>query len=179
MSEEYNFIRDYIEKNPDVKERFLSAYWFKKFNNYLFTYNRIDINYKKEFIKFFSNEFKNAVKDKEPVFELLRSGELKTLKLIIKNPMRFYRKTLNRLSLTEKIFSIRNLRNRNRVHKIIRICGIKLKFRNKAKEREIMAKERQDMLCRIKAQNDRILKYLEQTLRPDTSISEEMKICQK
>ena len=44
--------------------------------------------------------------------------------LVIDNPMKFYREKLNRLPLTEKIFSVRN----EGVRKVICIFGVKIKF---------------------------------------------------
>ena len=154
INKEYELMLYYLNQNSELKEIFAPVYWRNKFRDYTWTYNRIDIKYKKEFLKVFSEEFKKAIKNKEPVFELLRPYETERLQLLIKNPVKFYRKTLNRLSLTEKIFSVKNLRNRNRVHKIVRICGLKLKFRNKAKEREIMAEEQKAQLKKIMRERD-------------------------
>ena len=79
----------------------------------------------------------------------------------------------------QNIFCIKNVQSSSKVHKVITICGLKLKFRNKKKEREIAAKEQRDMLYCIKAQNDSILKYLEQGINFETSPEKEKEICKK
>ena len=63
MKEEYDYILNYLNNNPELKEKFIKMYQYKKFHNYIFNYNRIDIKFKKEFLKVFSNEFKIAVKN--------------------------------------------------------------------------------------------------------------------
>ena len=105
----------------------------------------------------------------------------KILKMVKYNPLvnQFIMENHIMLLFWKKIFSVKNKRSHNKVHKVITICGLKLKFRNKKKEREIAAKEQRDTLYCIKAQNDSILKYLEQGINFETSSEKEKEICKK
>ncbi len=121
MKYEYDFIMEFLNNNPDIKTRLLPIYWVKKYNNYMFTFDRIDISFKKEFLKVFSKEFKLAEKRKELDWDIFTLNKQRKLKLIIKNPMKFYR-----YSLVKQIFSIKN----KDWHKVITLMGLKLKLKN-------------------------------------------------
>ena len=160
FNREFEFIQDYLERNPELKKIYSEAYWHRKFSSYLWNLKRIDLKFKKEFLKVFFAEFKQAEKNKELDYSLFRPHELKMLKLLLRSPEKFYRKSLNRLSLFQKIFSIKNTQTYGKIHKIVRICGLKFKFRNKSKEAEIKLEEQRRAILHIKAQNEKILKYL-------------------
>lgn len=160
INKEYEYIMNYLDKNSELKKVFASVYWHNKFKDYMWTYNRIDKTYKKEFLKVFAQEYSQVYKNKEAELSLFYPSELKRLSLLIKNPVKFYRKSLNRLSLIQKIFSINNVRSYNKVHKTVRVFGVKLKFRNKAKELEIELEGARQLLSHIKSQNEEILRYM-------------------
>ena len=54
MCEEYDFIRNFLLKNPKLEKKFIEMFFWKKYSNYLFTYKRIDAAYKQDFMKRFS-----------------------------------------------------------------------------------------------------------------------------
>lgn len=127
MKEEYDYILNYLNNNPELKEKFIKMYQYKKFHNYIFNYNRIDIKFKKEFLKVFSNEFKIAVKNGEIDWDLFQKHEAKKLKLIINKPAKFYRLSLSKMTILERIFHI----TKDGIYKKIYFCGIKIKFKDK------------------------------------------------
>lgn len=127
MKEEYDYIKKILETNPVLKEKYMGICFYKRFENYIFTFNRIDIKYKKMFLESISKEFKEAYKHKEIDEKYFSPYWLEMLHTIKENPMKFYRKKLNRLSLAEKIFSIKN----HGTHKIVRFLGFKLKVKSK------------------------------------------------
>jgi len=61
-SDEYKYIYNFLEKNPELKEKFIYIYSVKKYQHFKFTMQRIDIKFQAEFLKYFSNEFKNMKK---------------------------------------------------------------------------------------------------------------------
>lgn len=69
MSLEYQYIRDFLKKHPEIESKFLKAFYLKKFNAYSFTFNRIDQSEKKHFLYNFVKEFEiaynNGVLDSE------------------------------------------------------------------------------------------------------------------
>ncbi len=60
MNVEYDYIRDILMRDQALWERFKYIYWWKKYFNYWFTYNRIDTSYKKEYMERMRQEYKRA-----------------------------------------------------------------------------------------------------------------------
>ena len=83
MKEEYDFIREFLEKRPELKKKFLGIFHYKKYHNYMFTLNRIDKKYKTLFLETFRNEFKEAFEKCEIDENIFRQDELENLKKII------------------------------------------------------------------------------------------------
>ena len=61
MNVEYDHIRDLLMQDREVWERFQYMYWWIKYRNYWFTYNRIDDSYKPEYLERMRQEFKRAM----------------------------------------------------------------------------------------------------------------------
>ena len=125
INSEYDWIKGLLEQDSELKSRFLGIYFLKKYHNYMFTFRRVSQKFKKLFLKTFSQEFKEDKEKNELDLSQFSDGEKKVLDLIIRHPMKFYRQELNRPSLLEKIFSVRN----NGDKKVIRILGFKIKYR--------------------------------------------------
>lgn len=62
MNVEFDHIRDLLMKDREIWERFQSMYWWLKYRNYWFTYNRIDDKYKEEYLNRMRQEFKRALR---------------------------------------------------------------------------------------------------------------------
>ena len=99
MCNEYDFIYKFLCKDPIRKQRFSSAYWFRKLCNYHHTVNRIAFDHKLDFIRRFSYEFATAQENGELRLDYIQErGEryVKTLMKIINNPEEyFYEKICN------------------------------------------------------------------------------------
>lgn len=91
MKDEYDFIRNFLEKNPILLERYLGVYWFKKFHNYLFTYNRVAPEYKTMFLDHFSTEFENALDRREIEEKVFSTTDIKTMHKIVSSPEKFHK----------------------------------------------------------------------------------------
>lgn len=61
MNVEYDHIRDLLMRDPEIWDRFQYMYWWKKYHNYWFTYNRIDDSYKEEYMERMCQEFRRAL----------------------------------------------------------------------------------------------------------------------
>ena len=61
MNVEYDHIRDLLMRDRALWERFQYMYWWEKYHNYWFTYNRIDESYKEEYLDRMRQEFKRAM----------------------------------------------------------------------------------------------------------------------
>lgn len=61
MNIEYDYIRDLLMRDRELWERFQYMYWWKKYHNYWFTYNRIDDSYKEEYLDRMRQEYKRAM----------------------------------------------------------------------------------------------------------------------
>ena len=134
MKEEYDFIQNFLDKNEDIKKLFLEIYWYKKFQNYLFTYKRIADEYKEEFALVFHNEFKEAMENKLINMKLFKPKEKALLKTIIYNKKDFYKKCCIGGSFINKIFNIRNHYSLEGKEKIITLLGNEIRIKVKSKK---------------------------------------------
>jgi hypothetical protein len=79
-----------VEANPDIKSAHLETFLSKKFHNYLYTYNRIANEYKLDFLKRFSEEFRESYEKEEFTKRMLDSGYMSILERIMEDPEQFY-----------------------------------------------------------------------------------------
>lgn len=83
MNTEYGFIYDFLDRNPELKEKFISIYHVIKFNNYMFNLYRIADSLKPEFLRSFADEFKEAEAKGELNRDVFTSYEWSTLRHIM------------------------------------------------------------------------------------------------
>ena len=92
MCEEYDFIRDFIDKNPvinenlDFKKKLLYVYQLKRYHNYVFTLNRIGSEFHKMFLEKFHKDYVLAAENNELNREFFSYREWNLLQKIIKDP---------------------------------------------------------------------------------------------
>ena len=90
MNIEYDYIRGILTQNEEVWEKFKAMYWRKKYHNYKGTLERIDIQYKKEYIKQFSMDFKRGLEKDELDKKVFTELEWSAIQFIVKDPDGFY-----------------------------------------------------------------------------------------
>lgn len=87
---EYDYIKDILMKDPEIWNRFKYMYSWKKYNNYIFTINRIAEYYRLDYIKRMSEEFKRAKQLGEFRKDEFTDLEWSRLKLIMENPAEYF-----------------------------------------------------------------------------------------
>ena len=92
-NKEYAYIYKFLEKNPEIKEKNINYYIFKKFDNYFYNYNQISGELKKEYLLKFSEEFKESYDKGEIDRTLFSESRYNTLLRIIENPLDYYEET--------------------------------------------------------------------------------------
>ena len=90
MNDEYKFIHDFLDANPPLKEKFIYAYSFKRARNYFWNYGRIAKEYKKEYLKTISREFRAAYAMGEVDPSYFTKTEWFFWQRIMKNPKTAY-----------------------------------------------------------------------------------------
>lgn len=90
MCDESQFILDFFDRHPAIKERFISKFMVSRFNNYMFTLNRIDIRFKQEFLQRFASDFEKAANEGDLEKSLFTEHAWNTLLLIMDNPDEYF-----------------------------------------------------------------------------------------
>lgn len=125
VPDEFCWIENKIKNTPDVTEKGIGIFYHIKYLGYMAGYSRVHQKFKYTYLKRFSKDFKKTIKEIPFDETLYSSAELKKLYMIIENPNKYYRKSNNLPSLSEKLLSHKY----NNTHNIFQILGIKLKFR--------------------------------------------------
>ncbi|MCD8120744.1 MAG: glycosyltransferase [Clostridiales bacterium] len=87
---EYDWIRDILMEDREVWERFRNLFYWKKFQNGLFTIDRIGQAFKYEYIQRMGREFKRALQKKEFSQEPFTALEWRKLTMIMEKPDEYY-----------------------------------------------------------------------------------------
>lgn len=83
---EYAFIRNLLVQDKDIWERFKYIYTWKMFHNYLFTIDRISEEFRVEYVRKISKEFKEAMQRGEFKKDVFTTLEWKKIMMILENP---------------------------------------------------------------------------------------------
>lgn len=84
IRDEYEFVLDYLKARPEVYNDLIPYYWWARFGAYRYNYNRIDIEYKWEFLQHFTEVFTtvwNGVEFDESIFSKTSYNDLKNIVL--------------------------------------------------------------------------------------------------
>ena len=102
ICEEYDFILQFLEKDSKRYNDYISLYWLALFHGYLFTLQRIDIIFKKDFLNVFSSKLKEGLRKEEIDLSLFSKKEAEMLNDIVNNP--------NRIKLRKQILRPINIK---------------------------------------------------------------------
>ena len=89
MDKEYELIYDFLEESGR-KEEFIPAFTYAKYHNFHFTMDRIEKEFKKDFLLSTSENFNQMIKDNEFDPILLDEYDQNILKWIIEKPNEYY-----------------------------------------------------------------------------------------
>lgn len=90
MNEEYKYIKGILSKDPELWYRFKYHYTLKKFQNYIFTLNRINVRFKKQYVQDICDELTEAEKIGELDRDIFAKADREKLDLLLADPEVFY-----------------------------------------------------------------------------------------
>ena len=97
MCDEYDFIRSFLRKHPDLEKRFSTLLAYYRMDNYYFTLDRIAPEFKREFLKRFSSDYNKIETDGELERELYSDDQWRRLNSIIRHPDIYYFENYNQV----------------------------------------------------------------------------------
>ena len=86
----HDYIRALLMRDREVWEKFKYVYWYKKYMNYMFTFQRIGDEYKKEYLTRMQLEFKRARDKGELSKDVFSELEWNKINSLIKNVNSYY-----------------------------------------------------------------------------------------
>jgi glycosyltransferase involved in cell wall biosynthesis len=90
ICDEYNYIRKFLEKDKKLMDKFKYVFSYTCYQNYINNVNRISDEYKLDFIKRFSSDFKFMYDNDELDYRMFHESEWETLAYIINNPNEYF-----------------------------------------------------------------------------------------
>ena len=121
MNVEYDYIRDLLMRDKEIWERFQYMYWWRKYHNYWFTYNRIDDSYKKEYKNRMCQEYKRAMELGQLSEILFTEDEWITIQNMIKGTKSVADK-LREYSIVRKLEQYIPMRLKGILVKFVNVC---------------------------------------------------------
>lgn len=88
--DEYAFVEKIVRSDPEKERLFIRMFHKKKFDNCLFHFTRIGDEFKMDFLRRMSDEFKKARADGEIDLNLYVGTGRENVQLIMDNPQKFY-----------------------------------------------------------------------------------------
>ena len=98
MCDEYDFIRNVIKKDKELEKKFAPLVALYRFNNYLWTLNRIADVYKQEFLVRVADDYKKIQANGELKVELFGRGNYRKIQDIMNDPVAYYHRNFDELS---------------------------------------------------------------------------------
>ena len=131
MNKEYEFIEQILNKNPDLKEKYIFQFSRKKFLNYIFTYNRLAEEFRLEYLAVFHKELKEADSVGEIDWTLFLEKERKELKEILEKPAEFLnKKKINEITKKKDADLKREKNLTKSLRRELKDCETRLKGQN-------------------------------------------------
>lgn len=93
MFEEFQYIYNFLNRNPEFKKKYIGYYQFRRYHNYMGDFYKVADEKKLEFVKRFHEEFKESYEKKELREDVFDDGEWDIIQKLINRPMDFYADT--------------------------------------------------------------------------------------
>lgn len=90
INDEYAHIYRFLEQHPELKDHFIGVYNYKRYHNYVLTYNRIADEFRKEYAQRFSDEFRSAYEKNEIDQSLFKQKDLDNIFVLLEDPLKYY-----------------------------------------------------------------------------------------
>ncbi len=90
ICEEYEFIELFLKSQPQLFDQLYPIYIRKKYYNYIYTYNRIEKQFKLDFLYRFGKEFEQYIKYISNHNRYFNKKIITTICTIVENPQQFY-----------------------------------------------------------------------------------------
>ena len=107
MKQEYDYIKLFLDKNPDLKKKYLGIFHYKRFCNYETVFLKTTLFLKKKFLKVFSKDYRQAYKNKEIDKSLFTMKQLIKLYILLISSNLYYYLYLIKYSL--KLYWLKNI----------------------------------------------------------------------
>ena len=90
ICDEYDYIRNFLSRNPEFESRLAPICAYFRYGNYLFTLDRIADEFKLEFCRRFSQDFSKIKEEGELDSNLFNKKQWDRLMFIIREPEKYY-----------------------------------------------------------------------------------------
>jgi regulator of replication initiation timing len=171
---EYDYIRNILQRDPEIWERFKGMYWFKKYHNYVGTIKRISQEYKREYVQRFSAEFKRGMEMNELDDTIFTANEWTAIQFLIKDPEGYYLSKVvasaNEIKLQKEITTLNeNIKKLNKFKKQSKILTEEVTALKD--ENAVLTKEK----AALKKENAALKKKLKELEKKNTTSNNEVK----
>lgn len=92
FKDEYDFLQDFLERNPNLKPDILPVYQYYRYKGYMSSLNRSGEENRLDFIKQFAEDFIQSKNKGELDLTAFTEGAKKTISQIMESPEKFYQK---------------------------------------------------------------------------------------
>ena len=135
MNDEYAYIREFLEENPEFKKRYLGIYQYKRYYNYVASYYRVGEEYKELYLKRFQKEFREAMAAGELRKDVFTAEEWNLIGILLEDPTTFkyeeriYQVTIEKEKIQRLCWEIEMIQNSStfKVGKIVMWIPCELK----------------------------------------------------
>lgn len=90
---QYKYVHDRLMVYQEKYAIFSKVLFYRMFHSFVYTYNRVGIKFKKEFILFFAKTFNELITAKKIDLALFRQDEQSLLNQVVTDPIEYYKKT--------------------------------------------------------------------------------------
>ncbi|MCR6571463.1 ATP-grasp fold amidoligase family protein [Campylobacter insulaenigrae] len=90
LCDEYDFIRNFLRKDIFLEKEYVYFCTLFRFYAYNFNLGRIGNEFKRDFLKKYSEDFKKIIKDKEIDYSMFNEDDLQRINDIISDPEKYY-----------------------------------------------------------------------------------------
>lgn len=102
IRDEYEFVLNYLKQNTDLYQSVIAYYWWARFGAYRYSYRRIAIEYKEEFIMHFQQTFMEAKEKGELEQNVFSKTSWHDLEQILNDPIKYNEKHKRELHRAEQ-----------------------------------------------------------------------------